>query len=154
MKTKPFFIWIFVLFKIISFVESTYSQQIGEKYSTVMQWNGKNGNNKIVISGNVRIQITILSISESNIRIRIQKDMTPFGQVLFFEVDSEKKGNKYIFEGKDNWGDIVFGDFEIMKTEISFLVDCKKYSQKGKDASIGRLFGDRYLLVKKEIIFE
>ena len=154
MKTKAFIFCLIMTLNALAFSNTLYSQQIGEKYSKVIPWNGKDEKGKISISGNVRIEITVLNVNENGIRIKIQKDMTPYGQVLILEVDSEKKGDIYTFEGKDNWGDIVYGDFQAVDSGMAFFIDCNSYSNEGKDVSIGRLFGDRYLLEKKEILFE
>ncbi len=118
-------------------------QNAVEKYSSITNWSGTNKNGEIIISGEIRIQVTFEKI-KNGYHIRVQKVMTPYGQILDIETEAVKKDNYYIFSCMDNRQNNIFGSFKFENDISIFYLDCIIYSVDGKN--LGRLYGDTHNL--------
>jgi len=136
---------------IILFSNFIFGQDTTEKYSSITEWSASGQSGEIIISGKVRIQVTFQK-TKNGYHIHVQKDMTPYGEILNFETDAVLNKKSYIFSCLDNWENNIFGSFKFEKDNCIFFLDCKKYSENGKN--LGRLYGDTHNLEKKSIIFE
>ncbi len=129
-----------------------FSQNKDDIFSQITQWRSADSAGKLLISGEVIIQITILSEVNNNLKIRIQKQITPYTQLLDFVVTAKWNGSEYEFKGIDNFGNHIFGFIRKENNHISFMMDCTKYSDQGKN--LGRMYGDTYQLIKQSLINE
>jgi hypothetical protein len=122
---------------------------LGESYVYTEKWYQGKG-----IGGEIRIQLTILEICNTKIKISIEKDMTPFLQKLDFIAEARYEKDKYVFHCLDNWGNKVFGYFNIDTSDnekIIIFFDVEEFSDFGKD--VGRLYGETSVLLKGTLLF-
>ena len=97
------------------------------------------------------VQISI--VSNNDIEIQIQKSLLPLPHVIEKKVVAYKQDNKYEFTFVDSFGNKAYGYIKIISSEvIEFFLDCKKFSDEGKD--LARLYGDVYLLTKNENLID
>ncbi len=129
-----------------------FCQNKDDIFSQIIEWSSSDSNGKIIISGEVKIQITIISEVNSNLTIRVQKQITPYSQFLDFVVIAKWTGEEYKFKGLDNFGNQIFGFLKKENNYIKFMMDCKKYSDQGKN--LGRMFGDTNKLINRSLVFD
>lgn len=110
------------------------------KYSDITKWEGVTQDKKIAESGKYITEIKILSKEEDKITAHVYRTMTPFSQVLDFDVELKLKGKKYVFDCCDNFENRVAGWMTYDKESAEFYMKCKKISSEGKN--YGRLYDD------------
>ena len=95
------------------------------------------------------VQISVASNTDMELQIQIKKSLLPFSHVIEKKVIAYKQDNKYEFTFIDSFGNKAYGYIKVISPEvIEFFLDCKKFSDEGKD--LARLYGDVYLLTKNE----
>lgn len=141
--------YIFLIILFLSVIYNLVALSPGESYFSIEKWYQNNE-----LGGEVRIQLTINKICNNKIEISIEKDMTPFSQILNFTVEAKYEKGKYVFHCFDNWGNKIFGYFSFESTEnekIAIFFDVEEYSDFGKN--VARLYGETSILTKGAIIF-
>jgi len=103
------------------------------------------------VGGEVKIQLTVLSVDKNIAHILVKKEITPFSQILDFATIAEKKSGKYFFSCFDNWENEVFGFFYFENEQVIFFLDCKNFSSLGKN--LIRFYGDTIKLTNVTVQF-
>jgi len=93
------------------------------------------------------VQVSMNSKSEDSVEIHIQKTLVPLSHIVEKTVTAYKKNNIYEFTFIDGFGNNAFGYIKFLSSDvIEFFIDCKEFSDEGKN--LARLYGDKYLLIK------
>jgi len=139
----------YLAFLLIFIASSVFSKDYITKYSASTVWNTTNTFGKAIISGNIVTEVKLINIEKDKfIEASITKTMTPYGQVIQFDVFMEFKNNGYYFNSIDNWGNSVSGCFIFNDFNAELFLDCSSFSDSGK--IIARLYGDNMFLHKTE----
>lgn len=136
MKTKL----LIIAFFISLFSCSTIFPQ-NQTFTSVQNWYRGN-----IVGGEVKVKLTIISIDKNKARVFIQKEITPFSQVLNVTTDAIKNSDKYYFRCLDNWENEIVGYFYFENGQVILFFDCEKYSDLG--SLVGRLYGNTTTLTK------
>ena len=136
---------IIILFAVFVLSVSGLSAQLLEvSYSLSENWEGIDGKGKVVISGEVKTRVDILSIHTNYIRFRIHREMTPYPEAVDFETTAYLVSGKYEFKSLDNWDNAAFGYIQEIEGVLDLMLDCEDFSDIGQN--LGRLYGDIHRL--------
>lgn len=99
------------------------------------------------------VQVSMNSKIDDSVEINIQKTLFPLSHIVGKTVTAYKKHDKYEFNFIDGFGNKVFGYMQFLSSDlIEFFIDCKEFSDEGKD--LARLYGDTYLLIRAKNLID
>lgn len=141
---KQLIIALLVLFCAIS----VFAGEAVEYYTLCEEWNSKDSDGNVIVSGYIKVRIGIEVQDNNTLKVSIYKEITPYSQVLHFEIIAHKEKRRYVFEGTDNWGNGIEGYLQREGDAVQLYMNIVNANDTGKN--MGRYYGDVHLL-KKEI---
>lgn len=110
------------------------------KYSSCAAWISEYS-----ATGNVvyELKLDVKDIGKKNVKAKLFHAFTPFSPVIDQDIVLKNKKNKYEFSFIDPWGNKAFGWCIFEKENVKLCLDCKSFSQDGKNCA--RLYDDKFV---------